>query len=419
MEDYLQRRFTWISIAILVLFVSTLACQAVSAARRTAVASGDLFFSGRAVVDTNGNGRLDTSDQPLANARFTAGKFAATTNSSGIAVIFLPKGWNQSLSAQMDPPVGSNYTLIDPAEVTLQLGVKTSADFLFSQPFPTPAPTLTGEARPGGVERDLTYCVTNEGVELKMDVYYPRSLKQPAPAVVYVHGGGWRGGNKDEGIGRNFIADLVRDGYVGISINYRLAPEYKFPAEIQDVACAIRHLRANAGRYGIDAQHIGVMGSSAGGHLAALLGLADRNPGWDIGQYQIPYADQSSRVQAVVDMFGPTDLTKLALKPNELEAQNVFGASTSNQSVLEIYSPVNYVSKEAPPFLILQGQEDRTVPPAQSQLLYDLLIKAGANAKLVMVQNAGHGFQPTGGRINPSMQELIQLAADFFDQTLK
>jgi acetyl esterase/lipase len=252
-----------------------------------------------------------------------------------------------------------------------------------------------------------------------MDIYYPEDMNGPTPAVVYVHGGGWRSGDKSEGVGTSIVPGLREAGFIVISIDYRLAPEYKFPAEIQDVQCALRHLRANASRYNLDPQRIGAMGGSAGGHLVALAGLADDSAPWGIGGYVEPYASQSSRVQAVVDLFGPTDLTKLASTEDRVTGDQVFGAAGPDDPILKIYSPVTYITPDDPPFLILQGLEDQRVPSSQSQLLYDLLAKTGVPAQLVIVKNAGHGFLPIGGPINPTLLELKEIVVQFLSQHLK
>ncbi len=269
----------------------------------------------------------------------------------------------------------------------------------------------------GKVERDVTYC-TIDGVDLKMDVYHPgRSDDGPAPVAVFVHGGAWTSGDKSAGTGMADFDELVRRGYLVASLDYRLAPQYQFPAQIQDVKCAIRSLRANAARWGIDPGRIGAWGSSAGGHLVSLQGLTGAGAGWDTeGQY----LDQASRVQAVVDLFGPSDLTAPDITGLARPlAARVFGVTSPNDPKLVQASPVTYISRDDPPFLILQGDRDQTVPMSQSQELYDRLVAAGVEAKLVIVRNAGHGFIPVGGRISPGRSELTRMIADFFDEHLK
>ncbi len=263
-------------------------------------------------------------------------------------------------------------------------------------------------------ERDVTYC-TLDGVELKMDIYRPQSSTAPTPTLLYVHGGGWTGGDKRSGEGIRDIPELLARGYLTAAVNYRLAPRYKFPAMIEDVKCAVRFLRAHAERFSINPEKIGAWGGSAGGHLVALLGTADATAGWEAGQY----LEQSSRVQAVVDMYGPTDLTVLFGGANPRLMEQVFGTSDRNSETLQKASPVNWVSLDDPPFLILHGERDPLVTVSQSQLLYEKLQAAGVPATFVIVKNAGHGFVPMGGPISPSRQELTKMIADFFDQYLK
>jgi len=265
------------------------------------------------------------------------------------------------------------------------------------------------------VEHDVTYC-TIDGVGLKMDIYYPATDKRPEPVLVYVHGGGWTKGDKGAGAGSADINELVERGYFVAAINYRLAPQYKFPAQIEDVKCAIRFLRASASRYGIDAEFIGAWGGSAGGHLVSLLGVTDSSAGLEGSG---GYASQSSRVQAVVDMFGPTDLTQGFSGANPQILKEVFGATDSKDEILKRASPVSYVTSDDPPFLIMHGERDTLVPLSQSQELYNVLMEAHVPATLIVVKNAGHGFSPAGGQISPSRAKITNMITDFFDQHIK
>lgn len=271
-------------------------------------------------------------------------------------------------------------------------------------------------AKLGTVERDVTYGIAS-GVELKMDVYYPKTAAGPVPAVMYVHGGGWTAGDKQDGAGRAAIPYLQDAGFLVVSINYRLAPDFKFPAQIEDVKSAVRYLRANADKYSLDPERIGAWGGSAGGHLVSLLGVTEESDGLEgIGGYE----GESSRVQAVVDMFGPSDLT-LEFEGGAIGqalGTRVFGTSDRGSEILKAASPVTYISADDPPFLILHGDSDRLVPPSQSQELYDQLRSAGVPATLVMVTNAGHAFKPQGGDVSPSSQEIYIMIVDFFRREL-
>lgn len=259
------------------------------------------------------------------------------------------------------------------------------------------------------VWRDVTYC-TMDGVALTMDVYAPRNAAGATPVVVYVHGGAWMSGDKSEGTGAIMMPALLDAGFTVATVNYRLAPQFTFPAMIEDVKCAIRSLRAHAGDYGIDPDRIGAWGGSAGGHLVSLLGTADASAGFDVGEY----LDYPSEVQAVVDMFGPADLTTLF--PTGLEGlrDSVFDAFD-----LALASPVTHVTPDDPPFLILHGDADPVVPIAQSEALFAQLQAAGVPVQFVRVQHAGHSFVPASAEpISPSRAEITQLVVEFFTEQL-
>ncbi len=264
----------------------------------------------------------------------------------------------------------------------------------------------------GEVLKDIVYN-TVDGEALKLDIYFPEDMSgQPLPAVIYIHGGAWVTGSKEGGSGLRDLKALVENGFIGVSIDYRLAPDYGFPAQIQDVKCAIRYIRENAEKYHVDPDRIGIIGSSAGGHLAALAGLADESCGFDVG----PYLEQSSRVQAVVDMFGPSDLTVVPEDKREL----IIGVFKSlDTETLAWASPVTYVSPDDPPFLIIHGENDQVVSVDQSIRLYEALRQAGVEATLVVVKNAGHGLKPSGGNPNPSRSEVTKLIVEFFTRELK
>ena len=282
-------------------------------------------------------------------------------------------------------------------------------------PLPTPSneqptPLLQGNPTLSSL-LDVTYCTVN-GVELKMDVYFPLIQNGPVPAVVYVHGGGWSQGDKRSSVGNSEAFLLTDAGFVVFAVNYRLAPEYRFPAMIEDVKCAIRSIRAHSAEYNIDQNRIGAFGASAGGHLVSLLGTSDINAGFDMGEY----LEYSSRVQAVVDIFGPADLTLQNFSDEQIQnARQVF---TADQ--LMPASPVTYISPDDPPFLILHGDRDEVVPLEQSQVLYDALTSGGVSADFVIVQNAGHGFQSDADvPIQPTYQQISQLIVEFFEGQLK
>jgi acetyl esterase/lipase len=299
-------------------------------------------------------------------------------------------GQNQPTATVVEP------VETQPAETVTQPTVMEEAQVLFDS------------SKLGTVEKDITYC-TVESVALKMDVYYPPENNGRFPVTMYVHGGGWSSGDKAQGAGVAEISELQKAGFLVVSVNYRLAPEYPFPAMIEDVKCAVRSLRAHADEYNLDPDRIGAWGGSAGGHLVNLLGTTDASAGFDVGEY----LEYSSRVQAVVDMFGPADLT-VQFEGGYEGASRVFDGFDA-----ALASPVTYVTADDPPFLMLHGENDKLVPIEQSQILLVALQAVGVPAELVAVANAGHSFKPDGGQISPSRREIVQLVVAFFEETLK
>ena len=238
-------------------------------------------------------------------------------------------------------------------------------------------------------------------------MYVPKG-DGPFPLILWVHGGGWEGGSKDGG---GPVVNLVGRGYVVASTNYRLSRHAPFPAQIHDVKGAVRYLRANAKKYKIDPDRIGVAGASAGGHLVALLGTSGdvKELEGDVGP-----KDVSSRVQCVIDFFGPTDLLKLSpANAKENPVTRLLGGSTKDKRELAVSAnPITYVSKGDPPILIVHGDKDPVVPLSQSELLHDALKKAGVDATLKVVPEAGHG----NGIFTP---ELAKEYVEFFEKHLK
>lgn len=278
-------------------------------------------------------------------------------------------------------------------------------------------PTAFDSSKLGTVERDITYCHA-ANVALKMDVYYPAKANAAAwPAIVFVHGGAWMSGDKATTDGLRDIPEMVRRGYLVASVNYRLAPQFQFPAQIEDVKCAVRYLRAHAATYHFDPSRLGAWGASAGGHLVALLGLTDDKL-WIEPNGE--YADQTSRIQAVVDLYGPSDMTQVFPGASGLIDERVFGAVSKRDRRLAAASPVTYISPGAPPFLLIHGDQDDLVPLSQSEELYGRLKEASISVQLVVVKNAGHVFAPVDGKaIDPSRARITQITADFFDSVLK
>lgn len=281
----------------------------------------------------------------------------------------------------------------------------------------------TVTSAPAGRMSSYTYC-TPGGVALPMDVYEPPTgATRPAAAVLYVHGGGWIMGDRmSQGLGARLAgndaalfpplrAALTARGVVVASIDYRLPPLYPWPAPIEDAKCAVRFLRAHGAALGIDPARIGAWGSSAGGHLVALMGTAGPAAGFDGGQYQ----NESSRLQAVVDMFGPADLTHISDSDAFARGimQLVLGSSTR---VRRAASPITYIGPHDPPFLIVQGTQDTMIPPRQAREQAQRLRAAGSPVTLVLVKHTGHGLNTPGEQ--PAATALVRMVAGFFTRTL-
>jgi acetyl esterase/lipase len=267
----------------------------------------------------------------------------------------------------------------------------------------------------------IEYC-RPDGIPLPMDVYPPaRSDSRPAPVAVYIHGGGFLLGNRAaNGLGallanspgalftplRQRLNDL---GYLVASIDYRLAPAAPWPAPVTDAGCAIRFLKANAATLHIDPHRIAIWGSSAGGTIVSLLGLTGTSGLFDTGQYP----DQSSSVNAVVDMFGPAELTGFA----DASAFNrtTLGLSLGgNPDLLRAASPASYVRLGVPPFLMLHGTDDPLFP--QSAKFATRLRAVGDSATLLPVRGTGHQLDTPGQQ--PAVGQLVTTIAVFLNRVL-
>ncbi|MFN9036224.1 MAG: alpha/beta hydrolase fold domain-containing protein, partial [Planctomyces sp.] len=240
---------------------------------------------------------------------------------------------------------------------------------------------------PAGVrmERDLAY-VEGGDESQKLDLYLPEQpAAGPLPLIVHIHGGGWRGGSK---FPCPFLV-LVTRGYAVASIEYRFSQKAVFPAQIQDCQAAIRWLRGHAGKYGLDAEKVGVIGGSAGGHLSALVGTAGGAKAFpQIGGF----SDQPDDVQCVCDIFGPANFaTVMQQAADDKKVRNIFkfnsdsdpyalligGNLETDWEKVAAVSPVHYITADDPPTLILHGTHDALVPYAQSVELAESLRAKG------------------------------------------
>ena len=261
------------------------------------------------------------------------------------------------------------------------------------------------------VHRDVAY-VTDGHERQKLDLYVPDEGEN-LPLIIWVHGGAWLGGSKE----RYAPMEYLKSGYAGASINYRLSQHAIFPAQIEDVKAAVRWLRANAETYRIDPNRFAAWGASAGGHLVAMLGTAGDITEFEVGEN----LEVSSRVQAVVDYFGPTDFIQMDAyrlpdglvhdAPDSPESKLVGGPIQEHKDRVASANPITYVSKDDPPILIIHGDQDKLVPYQQSVLLKDALEKVGVAVTLYNVVGEGHG-----GFKDPKVPELTKA---FLEKHLK
>jgi acetyl esterase/lipase len=249
-----------------------------------------------------------------------------------------------------------------------------------------------GPAVPEGVifESGIEYS-NPDNQHLQLDLARPKMGDGPFPAILCIHGGGFRAGKREGYDG--LCMRLAQHGYVALTVSYRLAPKYRFPAAIHDVKAAVRWTRANASRYHIDPARIGVTGGSAGGHLAQFLGVTG-----DVKEFEGTggHADQSSTVACVVNVYGPSDFTRSYGKSvDAAEVLPLFlGGNLQTARPLHIRaSPLYWVTPNAAPTLCIHGTEDKYVNHEQAVWLVDRLKAAGVEAALLTLPGAGHGFR--------------------------
>jgi acetyl esterase/lipase len=259
-------------------------------------------------------------------------------------------------------------------------------------------------------EKNIEY--TNpDNQHLQLNMARPKTGDGPFPCVLCIHGGGFRAGNR-EGYNAQIIR-LAEKGYVAVTVSYRLAPKYPFPAAVHDTKAAVRWLRANAKKYHIDPDNIGVTGGSAGGTLAQMLGVTG-----DVKEFEGDggNAEQSSKVKCVVNVYGANDFTKS------------YGKSVDAAEVLPLYlggnlekarpahirsSPLYWVTPNAAPTLCIHGTEDKYVHVEQAEMLVEKLKATNVEADLLKLEGAGHGFK--GKDLETSEKAMIA----FFDKHLK
>lgn len=265
------------------------------------------------------------------------------------------------------------------------------------------------------VEHDATYARAGER-DLHIRLALPDGQSELLPVIVYIHGGGWLGGDYTTVRSAQFIPH----GFAAASIQYRFSTEAAFPAQIHDCKAAIRYIRAHAGEFGIHPDRIGVWGESAGGHLAALLGTSG---GVEELEGNLGSPGQSSRVQAVCAYSGPTKFVPDAGEPEpvtqipEVLVQLMGGTRDEKPELYRLGSPFEHISPAAPPFLLVHGDSDELVPVGQSEIFAKALRRAGAEATLIKVKKGTHGFHDPDQ--TPSNEEILGEVLAFFSRHLK
>lgn len=280
-------------------------------------------------------------------------------------------------------------------------------------PRPGPGSQMSQEI---DMKRDLPYAET-DNLRQRLDLYLPkkRAADRPLPVIVFIHGGGWKGGDKSAGAGN--VSRFVASGeFAGVSVGYRLTDEVQWPAQIFDCKAAIRWIRGNAKEFNLDPDKIGVWGSSAGGHLVSMLGTSG-----DVKELEGSlgsFTSNSSRVTCVVNYYGPEDFVTMVTKPSTIdrttkdypEALLIGGRVQDVPDKAKAASPITYVSADDPPFLTAHGTKDPLVPYDQALELDGAMKKAGVSHMLIEMTDGGHGFRA---------EELDKRVKQFFDLHLR
>ena len=297
----------------------------------------------------------------------------------------IPPRVSEPVPEPAQAPATAATSIPAPEPVEVMRGVETIPDLAF--------------ARPGGVE-------------LLLDLHLPKGVKNP-PLVMAIHGGGWKAGNRKS----SKLFWIANHGYAVANIEYRMSTEAVFPAQIHDCKGALRWLRAHQDEYGYDASKVEVVGESAGGHLACLMGTSsgiESMEGTTAG-----YPDQSSTVQGVINYFGPSDFILRAEsqpgitdQPGGLVYQLLGGAVSANPERARMASPVTYCDPGDPPILILHGDQDKQVLPDQSKRLLEVCRANNLEAHLHIEPGKGHGWKPPGA-------EEQKLVLDFLKKLLR
>ncbi len=273
-----------------------------------------------------------------------------------------------------------------------------------------PKPAIIPLPPPGVIHQaDIEYG-TGGGEKLRLDLARPAKLEQAAPCILVIHGGAWAKGDKRQHT--DLIYKLAEKGFVAATVQYRFCPQHHFPAQVEDVKCAVRYLRAHAEEHKINPELFGAIGFSAGAHLSMLLGTMGKEDGLE-GAGGNP--NQSSRVQVVVAYFGPTDLQRTDLPPVSIGLVSNFLGSTpeDDKGERKRASPLTYLDQGDAPLLIFQGTKDRLVPHTQALVMVEAMTKASVPGRVELLIGADHGWG--GDDLVRSWEESLR----FFNNHLK
>ena len=263
---------------------------------------------------------------------------------------------------------------------------------------------------PAGVvyQPDIVYG-TGAGQSLHLDLARPEGDNEKLPCMVVIHGGAWRGGNRQSHT--DLIFQFAQRGYVAVTLQYRLCPEHLFPAQVEDVKCAVRYLRTHAEQYQVDPERLGTVGFSAGAHLAMMLGVLGPEDGME-GDGGWP--DSPSRVNVVVSFVGPTDLAADDLPDVSIPLVRDFigGTAVDKAEAYLAASPITHVTSDDAPMLLFQGTRDPLIPTTQAFKMADKMTEAELPGRVELLIGAGHGWG------NPEQDRTMRVMMEFFERHL-
>lgn len=278
------------------------------------------------------------------------------------------------------------------------------------------------------VTNDVAFLAPNRAEKLDLYLPAPPPATALSPALVWIHGGGWSGGTKNEARAKNVCTTLAEAGYVAVSIDYRLGAG-AWPTNLFDCKNAVRHLRANAAKYRLDPKRIAVAGGSAGGHLALMVALTAGQKDLEPTGPATPYPDVSSAVRCVINMYGVTNiLTRRATdkqgipgepRPPTESVFRIYGVESAESPVLRLASPVTHVSGKSVPILTLHGRADATVDYWQAEELARVAQERGARHEVVFLEGVGHTFDLQTWAKKPLPRDLRPVVLEFLQKHLK